>query len=80
MTRQCRRVTPHQIAEAIALFKSRGVTIPKTSKHLGIHPTYLGLWRKQAGIYARGPSETGPLSTSERDEMTRMRKEILELR
>jgi transposase len=80
MPRQRRRFTPQQKAEAIALCQNEGLTILETSKRLGIHPTCLGRWVRQAGIDAQGPTKAGPLSTSERDEMTRMRKEIRELR
>lgn len=80
MTRQRRRFTPQQKAEAIALCQNEGLTILEASKRLGIHPTCLGRWVRQAGIDAQGPTKAGPLSTSERDEMTRMRKEIRELR
>lgn len=80
MTRHRRRFTPQQKAEAIALCQSEGLTILEASKRLGIHPTCLGRWLKQAGIDAQGSTTAGPLSTSERDEMTRMRKDIRELR
>jgi transposase-like protein len=80
MTRQRRRFTPQQKAEAIALCQNEGLTILEASNRLGIHPTCLGRWVRQAGIDAQGPTKAGPLSTSERDEMTRMRKEIRELR
>lgn len=80
MTRQRRRFTPQQKAEAIALCQSEGLPIQEAAKRLGIHPTCLGRWLRQAGIDAQGPQKTGPLSTTERDEMTRMRKEIRELR
>jgi transposase-like protein len=80
MTRQRRRFTPQQKAEAIALCQNEGLTILEASKRLGIHPTCLGRWVRQAGIDAQGPTKAGPLSTAERDEMTRMRKEIRELR
>jgi transposase-like protein len=80
MTRQRRRFTPQRKAEAIALCHNEGLTIEEASKRLGLHPTCLGRWVRQAGIDAQGPTKAGPLSPSERDEMPRMRKEIRELR
>ena len=80
MTRQRRRFTPQQKAEAIALCQREGLTILEASKGLGIHAVCLGRWIRQAGIDAEGPTKSGPLSTSERDEMTRLKKEIRELK
>jgi transposase-like protein len=80
MTRQRRRFTPQQKAEAIALCKSEGLPILEASKRLGIHATCLGRWIRQAGIDAEGPKKNGPLSTIERDEMTRLKKENRELK
>ena len=80
MTRHRRRFTPEQKAEAIALCQSEGLTILEASKRLGIHPTCLGRWIRQAGIDAEGPTKNGSLSTIERDEMTRLKKENRELK
>jgi transposase-like protein len=80
MTRQRRRFTPQQKAEAIALCQSEGLTILEASKRLGIHATCLGRWIRQAGIDAEGPTKNGSLSTIERDEMTRLKKENRELK
>lgn len=80
MTRQRRRFTPQQKAEAIALCQGEGLTILEASKRLGIHATCLGRWIRQAGIDAEGPTKNGPLSTSERTELTRLKKENRELR
>ncbi|MFN9547129.1 MAG: transposase, partial [Cyanobacteriota bacterium] len=55
MTRQRRRFTPQQKAEAITLCQNEGLTIMEASKRLGIHPTGLGRWVRQAGIDAQGP-------------------------
>jgi transposase len=40
----------------------------------------LGRWIRQAGIDAEGPTKNGPLSTSERTELTRLKKENRELK
>jgi transposase-like protein len=80
MPRKRRRFTPQQKAEATALCQSEGLTILEASKRLGIHATCLGRWIRQAGIDAEGPTKNGPLSTSERDEMNRLKKEIRELK
>jgi transposase-like protein len=80
MTRQRRRFTLQQKAEAIALCQSEGLTILEASKRLGIHATCLGRWIRQAGIDAEAPTKNGPLSTSERTELTRLKKENRELK
>lgn len=80
MTRQRRRFTPQQKAEAIALCQSEGPTILAASKRIGSHATCLGRSIRQAGIDAEGPTKNGPLSTSERDEMTRLKKENREMK
>jgi transposase len=80
LTRQRRRFTPQQKAEAIALCQSEGLTILEASKRLGIHSTCLGRWIRKIEIDAQGPAKNGSLCTSERDEMTRLTKGIRELR
>jgi transposase-like protein len=80
MTRQRRRFTPQQKAEAIALCQSEGLTILEASKRLGIHATCLGCWIRQAEIDAQGPTKTEPLSTNERDEIARLKMENRELK
>ena len=50
MTRQRRRFTPQQKAEAIALCQSEGLAIQEAASRLGIHPSCLGRWLRQAGI------------------------------
>ena len=52
MTRQRRRFTPQQKAEAIALCQSERLTILEASKRLGIHSTCLGRWIRQTEIDA----------------------------
>ena len=80
MSRQRRRFTPQQKPEANALCQREGLTILEASKRLGIHATCLGRWIRQAGIDAEGPTKNGPLSTSERSELTRLKKENRELK
>jgi hypothetical protein len=50
------------------------------SKSLGIHGACLGPWNRQAGIETEEASKNVPLSTSGRGEMTRLEKEIRELK
>ena len=80
MTRQRRRFTPQQKAEATALCQCEGLTILEAPKRLGIHSTCLGRWIRHTEIDAKGPAKNGSLCTSERDEMSRLKKEIRELR
>lgn len=80
MTRQRRRFTSEQKAEAVELCLSEHLSILEASKRLGLHASCLGRWVKQAHIDRDGPKDSGPLTSEERNEFARLRKENRELR
>jgi transposase len=65
--------------EAIRLVVDGKRSITGVAKELGLYQSTLGRWVKQAGIDAgRGPA--GALTTDEREELGRLRREIRTLR
>jgi transposase len=80
MNRQRRRFTTEQKAEAVGLCLSENLSILEASKRLGVHASCLGRWVKQAQIDQGGLKDSGPLTSDERIEFTRLRKENRELR
>lgn len=80
MNRQRRRFTTEQKAEAVGLCLSENLSILEASKRLGVHASCLGRWVKQAQIDQGGFKDSGPLTSDERIEFSRLRKENRELR
>ena len=80
MNRQRRRFTTEQKAEAVGLCLSENLSILEASKRLGVHASCLGRWVKQAQIDQGGLKDSGPLTSDERIEFARLRKENRELR
>jgi transposase-like protein len=80
MNRQRRRFTTEQKAEAVGLCLRENLSILEASKRLGVHASCLGRWVKQAQIDQGGLKDSGPLTSDERIEFTRLRKENRELR
>ena len=80
MNRQRRRFTTEQKAEAVGLCLSEHLSILEASKRLGVHASCLGRWVKQAQIDQGGLKDSGPLTSDERIEFSRLRKENRELR
>ncbi len=73
MSRRPRRsFTAEFKAEAVALVKKSGKTVGQVAKELDLTVTSLRNWMKEG---ERGAAPT-PLSESERDELTRLRKDI----
>ena len=62
--------------EAVALIRDQGYTVPETAKSLGIASNILYRWKDKIGSDLEGKS----LSTDEREELTRLRKENKNLR
>lgn len=61
-------------AEAVALYRQGGKSQAEAARDMGISPSTLGVWLKQADIdEGRGPQ--GALTTSEREELIRLRRE-----
>src|SRR5262245_62003122 len=64
-------------AEAARLAKSSGQPLRVTTEHLGVSVEALRAWVKQAGIHA---GEQEGLTTDERAELARLRREVRVLR
>jgi len=64
-------------AEAVALVVDEGRTIADVARSLGIGVPNLGNWVKEARIDA---GERGGLTTTEREELARLRREVSRLR
>ncbi len=66
-------------AGAVALVLKEGKSITRVAKDLDLTPSSLGKWVEQARADA-GKSTRGTLTTDEKDELARLRKEVRELR
>ena len=74
MGRKRPRYTVEFKAEAVKLYHATGKSIGEAARDIGIAKTTLASWVKQADIDAgRGPK--GALTTEEREELTRLRRE-----
>ena len=65
-------------ADAVALVLTTQISIAQAGRDLGVNPETLRNWVKQAKI-DRGEGPAGALSSSEREEFTRLRRRVLEL-
>src|SRR5687767_10108016 len=74
MARKKRTFTPEFKAEAVRLWKGSGKTITQVAKELDLTVTALRDWVRRAEVDATKP-ETGALTTSEREELQRLRRE-----
>ena len=66
-------------AGAVSLVLNKGKSITQVSKDLDLTPSSLGKWVEQARADT-GKSTRGTLTTDEKDELARLRKEVRELR
>jgi transposase len=72
--RQRRKFTDEFKAKAVQLVQSSNKTVAEVARDLDLTPSSLGNWVRQAEIDAgRGPA--GALTTEEREELSRLRKE-----
>jgi transposase-like protein len=80
MTTKLRRsFTKEFKAEAVKLVIEHRMTMAKVSRELGVGESVLGRWVQKANVDAgRGPP--GALTTPERDELARLRRENSQLR
>jgi len=81
-TRSRRRFTPQQKQEAVELCLSEGLSCQAAAERLGLPGRCLARWVRQARIDQGQPSagDHGALTTEERQELARLRKENRELR
>ena len=66
-------------AGAVALVLNEGKSVAQVAKDLDLTPSSLGKWVEQARADA-GKSKRGTLTTEEKDELAKLRKEVRELR
>lgn len=74
MGRQRRKFTKEFKAETVKLVKESGKTIGQVARELDLTETALRTWVKQHDIDA-GNGPAGALTTQEREELTRLRRE-----
>jgi transposase len=74
-----RNFTPEYKAEVVRLCQQPGKTANGVAIELGLTPSAVMSWVKQAAIDAGGGGE-GALTTSEREELSALRREIKQLR
>jgi transposase len=81
-TRTRRRFTAQQKAEAVELRLHEGLSCNVVAQRLGLPSSSLVRWVRQTGIDCgqAGPSEQGLLTSEERAELNRLRRENRELR
>ena len=81
-TRTRRRFTPQQKTEAVELCLQEGLSCNVVAQRLGLPNSSLAKWVRQARIDRGdfGPPEQGQLTSEERAELARLRKENRELR
>ena len=74
-----RRFGPEFKLEAVKLVKEGGVNVVEAARDLGIHETSLHRWIKQYDTdHGKGP--LGALTTEEREELRRLRRENRQLK
>ncbi len=61
--------------EAVELVRASGRSIPQVARDLGVAAETLRLWVRQAEVDA-GRGRPGELSTAEREELARLRREV----
>jgi transposase-like protein len=81
-TRTRRRFTAQQKAEAVELCLQEGLSCNVVAERLGLPSSSLARWVRQARIDRGqvGPRDQGLLTSEERAELSRLRKEVRELR
>ena len=77
--RKRRAFTREFKAEAVRLVRESGRSVPTVARELDLTETALRSWVRQAGIDA-GRGAPGALTTEEREELARLRRETRTLR
>jgi transposase len=73
--RQRRKFTPEYKAEVVRLARTSGKSIGQLSKELELTETAVRAWIQRAGIDEK-KDPNGPLTSDERAEVTRLRREL----
>ncbi len=77
--RRRRSFTDEFKAGAVRLVLEKGKTVAEAARDLDLTPSSLGNWVEQAQANA-GKSSRGSLTTEEKEELAKLRKEVRELR
>ena len=72
--RKRRKFTAEQKAQAVRIVRDSGRPISQVAKELDVSESSLGRWVQQAGIDER-QAPVGPLTSDERAELSRLRRE-----
>jgi len=78
--RKRRKFTDEYKAEVVRLCQQPGKTPNGVALELGLTPSAVMTWAKQATVDAGGGGGSGALTTTERDELAALRKENKQLR
>ena len=70
-----RKFTKEQKAEAVRIWRESGKTVAEVARDLDLVENSLRRWVNQAEVDEQGPTESGPLTSEERDELRQLRKE-----
>ena len=73
--KRSKRYTPEFKAEAVRMMKSSGKPAAELAKDLGVSEQSLFRWAKRYDIDTKA-DPNGPLTTAERDELIRLRREL----
>ena len=65
--------------EAVKLIKEGGLSVARAAKDLGVYETSLRRWLKQYEV-DQGNSPAGALTTAEKEELRRLRRDVRTLR
>jgi len=83
MTKKVKKVrrnhTPEYKAEVLKLCRESGKSPELIGREMGLSGSMIRSWMRQAGIDAKGGTK-GPLTTSEREELAELRREVKHLR
>lgn len=74
-----RTFTKDQKEQAVQICLRSTKSLAQVARDLDVPENSLRIWVKQAKIDEAGPSEEGPLTSEERDELRRLRRENREL-
>jgi transposase len=73
--RKKRTFTAEQKAEAVKIVEQSGKPVMQVAREMGLTPSALSKWVKQAKIDQEGPPE-GALTSPERQEFNRVKQEL----